>query len=165
LSARRDEAPVLAACGYAVRAGLAPGLTEEQWREGVRRLSQRDPVSARRDTFLYRPLEVLGIALGIAAYETASSPVRAWFVKALAGADPEGLEPIRARNLLAAAASAVGEDDMLSYPEGGDLVELAYWWVLTQTVLDTPGTEEAVQARSDILRAAALKPGGVRSVA
>lgn len=165
LSARRDEAPVLAACGYAVRGGLSPGLTEEQWREGVRRLSQRDPVSARRDTFLYRPLDVLGIALGIAIYEPASSPTRAWFAEALARADLEGLEPVRTRNLLAAAASAVGEDRKLAYPEGGDLVELAYWWVLTRTVLSSPDTDEVHRSRGDILRAAMLEPGEARSVA
>ena len=165
LSGRQDEAPVLAACGYAARAGLPPGLSAEQWREGVQRLSQRDPVSARRDTFLYRPLDVLGIGLGLAAYEEAGSPARAWFTEALVRADPEGLEPNRTRNLLAAAASVVGEDRRLTYPGDGDLVELAYWWVLSQIAPTPPSPDEVRAARSDILRAGASDPGETRTVA
>ena len=165
LSDRRDEAPVLAACGYAARAGLPPGLSAEQWREGVRRLSQRDPASARRDTFLYRPLDVLGIGLGLAAHEEAGSPAREWFRKALIRADPEGLEPNRTRNLLAAAASVIGEDRRLTYPGGGDLVELAYWWVLSRIAPTSPSPDEIRAARRDILLAGASDSEDARTVA
>jgi hypothetical protein len=58
------EAPILAAIGYRLS---NPGIAEEstgQWIDGMRRLMNRDPVPADRNSFFFRPVELLGLAAG-----------------------------------------------------------------------------------------------------
>jgi hypothetical protein len=62
---RWNEAPILATVGY--RMGTAAALTTDQhaaWLEGMERLKSRDPVPADRNSFLFRPLELLGLVIG-----------------------------------------------------------------------------------------------------
>jgi hypothetical protein len=61
---RWSEAPILAAIGYRL---FNPGIGEEsagQWIDGMRRLMTRDAVPADRNSFFFRPVELLGIAAG-----------------------------------------------------------------------------------------------------
>lgn len=83
-SGRLEEAPALAVAGFSA-CYSAP--TEEQlarWKEGLKRLSKRAPFTQDRQTFAFRPPELIGVALGIRAIETESSPLRAWFCEVLA---------------------------------------------------------------------------------
>ena len=59
------EAPVLAAVGYLLPHRGDEGL-HDRWADGMSRLSSRDPAPADRNSFLYRPAELLGLAVGAA---------------------------------------------------------------------------------------------------
>ncbi len=78
---RWSEAPVLAAVGYRLRVATRPEA-EEQWLEGMARLMSRDALPADRNSFFFRPVELLGIALGAAALRTADAKPATW-VRAL----------------------------------------------------------------------------------
>ena len=69
-----DEAPGLATLGYylAHYGGLADAKLLDTWKDGFARLRERDPLPRDRQTFLHRPIELLGIILGarIAAEST-----------------------------------------------------------------------------------------------
>jgi len=61
---RRAEAPILAAVGFRLP---LPGTAEDAasiWLDGMRRLMTRDPVPADRNSFFFRPVELLGLAVG-----------------------------------------------------------------------------------------------------
>lgn len=63
---RLKEAPILASNGY-LYCFLTKGLTSqfnEEWNKAFERLLQRDPFPADRESYFYRPLELLGICLG-----------------------------------------------------------------------------------------------------
>jgi hypothetical protein len=131
LSERRSEAPVLAACGYAVQADRAVGLPADEWLDGVSRLSEREAIVAHRNTFIYRPHEVFGIALGLAHYEDPSSALREWLAELIERVKPAYVhDPTWKRNLLAASAAALGGAAELVPPEERDVVGAAYWLVL-----------------------------------
>jgi hypothetical protein len=63
---RLHEAPVLAAHGYVLSGGEADGDSAEAWSAGAVRLRGRDPLPGDRASFfsLFRPAELLGLALG-----------------------------------------------------------------------------------------------------
>ena len=64
---RLDEAPMLAAAGCAMAAGLwGSALPDEiTWLKALQRLQRRELFPVNRSSFAYRPLEVVGIALGL----------------------------------------------------------------------------------------------------
>lgn len=64
---RWDEAPVLAAVGYHL--GCHPDLEDigRRWLQSLERLEARDPAPADRNSFLFRPAELLGLAVGAKA--------------------------------------------------------------------------------------------------
>lgn len=159
LAERRSEAPVLAACGYAARAKTPSGLTAEEWKEGARRLSDYEAITPQRTTFLYRPHEVLGIALGIDTYEDEGSPLRRWLAKLIDDVtEVYASEPIWKRNLMAAAATVVGSPTRLVYPEPDDVVGIAYWLLLSKVTDLTPSEEELGRACTNLLRLTATNP-------
>jgi len=63
---RLSEAPVLASYGFLLGLEDLPfGQTVvDQWDEGMRRIVDRDAFPADRASFVFRPLELLGLALG-----------------------------------------------------------------------------------------------------
>ena len=63
---RWAEAPILAAVGYRLP---LPAISESEetaglWLDGMHRLMARDPVPADRNSFFFRPVELLGLAVG-----------------------------------------------------------------------------------------------------
>lgn len=61
---RLGRAPLLATVGYRLSShGNQPGLWDA-WREGLRRLMGTNPFPQDRMSFAYRPMELLGLALG-----------------------------------------------------------------------------------------------------
>ena len=77
---RWSEAPVLAAEGYALHLTTAPGRLD-RWVDGAERLAARDAFPADRNSFFYRPLELLGIALGANAAAKTNEKPKTWLVE------------------------------------------------------------------------------------
>ena len=61
---RRAEAPILAAVGFRLPLPATADDFAGLWLDGMRRLMTRDPVPADRNSFFYRPVELLGLAVG-----------------------------------------------------------------------------------------------------
>jgi hypothetical protein len=72
--------PELATHGYLLRMAVAP--TQAVWLDAVDHLRGREIFPADRQSFVYNPLEVLGIADGLSTLD-ASHDQRTWFVDAL----------------------------------------------------------------------------------
>lgn len=64
--ARLVHAPALAAAGYWLACGVADSLRTE-WLDGIDRLSRRDAFPSDRQSFVHRPIELLGVAAGVKA--------------------------------------------------------------------------------------------------
>jgi hypothetical protein len=69
-SQRWGEAPVLAAVGFRLSGADSTDAETRRWLEGAERLMARDAAPADRNSFLFRPVELLGIAIG--AWEVAT---------------------------------------------------------------------------------------------
>lgn len=75
-----DEAPGLAAMGYRLSAGhVADADFLAKWNEGFSRVKERDPLPRDRQTFLHRPVELLGIVQGALAMSNSAD----WIKRAL----------------------------------------------------------------------------------
>lgn len=70
------EAPILAASGYELDAGRMDFA--ERWLAGSQRLRQRSALPSDRQSFFFRPLEVLGIAAGAGAVRDHDPSVAKW---------------------------------------------------------------------------------------
>jgi REase_DpnII-MboI len=74
-----DRSPWLATVGYVCHCGLSDSADlVAAWRAGIARLMQRDAFPADRASFVYRPVELLGICLGAKMCEPESSPPVDW---------------------------------------------------------------------------------------
>jgi hypothetical protein len=73
-----DAAPPAAAAGFAM-VFVEPQSEElSRWRAGMKRLVKREPFPRDRQTFAYRPTELVGLAIGIAKAESRSGEITAW---------------------------------------------------------------------------------------
>lgn len=63
---RWNEAPVLATAGFLLASDGLDGPDRSHWASGMARVVQRDPLPADRNSFAFRPIELLGIAVGVA---------------------------------------------------------------------------------------------------
>ena len=77
--ARLGEAPVLASLGYLLAAGEA--TAGAGWGDGYRRLAKRNAFPADRSSFAFRPLELLGVVLGVTRLPQAAEAVDAAWIK------------------------------------------------------------------------------------
>jgi len=78
-TARMDEAPVLAALGY--RLATEPPSVDTSinpWRAGAARLSERSTFPLDRMSFFFRPVELLGLAVGAAAISDHDPSIKQW---------------------------------------------------------------------------------------
>jgi hypothetical protein len=75
---RWSEAPILAAAGYRIGLPPVPPDVHERWLEGMTRLRSRDAVPADRNSFFFRPTELLGIAIGASALQVADPNPAKW---------------------------------------------------------------------------------------
>lgn len=73
-----DAAPAAAAAGFAMAVAEAQPEELSRWREGMKRLVKREPFPRDRQTFAYRPTELVGLAVGISIAEGRSSASAAW---------------------------------------------------------------------------------------
>ena len=82
---RLDEAPMLAAVGYAMAVGLWQSALpdEKHWVKALQRLQKRELFPVDRSSFAFRPLEVLGIALGLSSCKYPDDQQLKWLQDAL----------------------------------------------------------------------------------
>ena len=73
-----DAAPAAAAAGFAMAVSEPQPEELSRWREGMKRLVKREPFPRDRQTFAYRPTELVGLAVGISIAEGRSSASVAW---------------------------------------------------------------------------------------
>lgn len=81
---RLSQAPALAAVGYGLACGrqFSEGFLET-WANGLVRLSGREAFPAHRESFFYRPTELLGIALGVSSYYKSQPAQSKWLQEIL----------------------------------------------------------------------------------
>ena len=79
---RLVEAPVLAVAGYGLREWSSDGGLREAWLQAFSRLSNRDPFPPDRASFFFRPVELLGICLGLKVV-SANDAQRDWLKQVL----------------------------------------------------------------------------------
>lgn len=73
-----DAAPAAATAGYAM-CRMAPREEElRRWKEAIARLTRRDPFPRDRQTFAYRPSELVGLALGARRLEAQEVGAASW---------------------------------------------------------------------------------------
>ncbi len=73
-----DAAPAAAAAGFAMTVAEPQPEELSRWREGMKRLLSREPFPRDRQTFAYRPTELVGLAVGISIAESRSSASATW---------------------------------------------------------------------------------------
>jgi hypothetical protein len=73
-----DTAPLIAAAGYSLYV-MAPNAEQfVRWEEAVLRFSKRDPFPRDRQTFAFRPSELVAFALGISKTNNSHSAMTVW---------------------------------------------------------------------------------------
>lgn len=102
---RWSQAPVLAAAGYVLGAGVGSHGLIEHWNDGVARLAERDPFPADRTSFFYRPVELFGLAVGARA---TGGPFATWLCGVVADGERRVPGDVWHRTLGAAAAATLG---------------------------------------------------------
>ena len=75
---RWSEAPVLAAVGFRLPLPGTGDEAAELWLDGMRRLMTRDAVPIDRNSFFFRPVELLGLAAGARTLAEKDDAPRRW---------------------------------------------------------------------------------------
>jgi hypothetical protein len=98
------QAPALSAVGFAVSRGSVAASVRDAYSVGLERLSLKDAFALDHQTFAFRPVELLGIALGAVGCDV-PMPLRSWLVELLTRlrADHSGDYWSRSLNRIAAA--------------------------------------------------------------
>lgn len=106
-SSRLAEAPVLAAEGFAITLDTAESRCR-QWANGAIRLTERDPFPPDRVSFFYRPVELLGIALGAHACADEQPEISAWLSKTVRTGATSLADELWTQAIAALATAALG---------------------------------------------------------
>lgn len=135
---RLAETPVLASAGYQY---FNPKLRrlpqfDEQWAAHFRRLSQRQPFPVDRESFFYRPLDLLGISVGARHCPSVTTEDRRWFLDVLEQGSTKLPNHSRAYYLGTVAAWHLGVTWQVLEPPPIDRLPLAtlclLWWLTEQ---------------------------------
>lgn len=107
---RLDETPILAAAGYQY---VNPRFTrdtryEAEWASKFKRLSQKQAFPIDRESYFYRPLDLLGICIGAQSCPAIADSDRQWLKTILETGATKLAEHSRAYYLGAAAANHLG---------------------------------------------------------
>lgn len=73
-----DTAPLIAAAGYSMCVAAPNSDQFARWQSALHRFTKRDPFPRDRQTFAFRPSELVAIALGISKSNVGGSPAAAW---------------------------------------------------------------------------------------
>jgi hypothetical protein len=128
---RWDEAPILAAGGFRMAEGNVDLV--EPWSQGMKRLAQREPFPADRQSFFFRPVELLGVATGAAAVRDLTPEFATWIAELLSRGEERIAEDTLSRALAALARRAVcGDAGWIAVDAGTSLLEAAFFvWAAT----------------------------------
>lgn len=142
---RLGEAPVLAAYGFLL-AEDKPGVEAIQaWCNGISRLSTRDSLPGDRASFFFRPLELLGLAVGAAAVAQHDTHASQWLRKVMQEGTPRLGTDTRSVVFAARSCAALGMSPALVNQVGpvnhACAADLAVMWLLA---FDLPDTAQAV---------------------
>lgn len=74
-----DTAPLIAAAGYSMCATTPNPEQSGRWQRAMERIAKREPFPRDRQTFAFRPAELVGIALGICKANLGGSASALWF--------------------------------------------------------------------------------------
>lgn len=129
---RLVHSPSLAAAGFAMASGLAAEQQSALWPPGIERLRGRDPFPSDRQSFAYRPIELLGIVSGITNQES-NADVAGWISSVLSRTRKEYAQDAWTKGLQYAAERMMGLQGG-RYPgiedsEGLDELALLQWLV------------------------------------
>jgi hypothetical protein len=140
---RLDEAPILAAAGYQyVNPRFQRNLHyDQEWARYFKRLAQRQAFPIDRESYFYRPLDLLGICIGAQSCPALTDSDRQWLKAILETGAARLPEHSRAHYLGAVAAIQIGVTWTLhSTPRLQDLslanLSLLYW-IMSQKALAT----------------------------
>jgi hypothetical protein len=139
---RLDETPMLASAGYqyAIPHFLRPPEYDELWARHFRRLAQRQAFPIDRESYFYRPLDLLGICIGAHHCPAVTDEDRSWLREMLQQGRPRLSPDSRAYYLGSIAASHLGVPWPVQQPRINDLplpmLSLLYW-ITTQAPLRT----------------------------
>lgn len=171
---RLIHAPSIAAAGYAIACNLGNDQ-ESAWRTGIERLRGREAFPSDRQSFAYRPIELLGIVAGIAKLDGAADLNR-WIAEVLRRSRGEHAEDRWARMLQYAAEQLVkikgGHLPAIDECEGVEELSVL-WWLNRRFEIPVDGKElaQAILERSaleplaeDDLPQAAIVFGAVREI-
>ncbi len=155
---RISEAPILAAYGYLLATREAPvSELAGRWSAAALRLSVRDPLPNDRASFFFRPIELLGIALGaVTVAETDPGP-RDWLRQVLRDGAPRLGSDIRSVATVICASAALGARVPNKVPTSGGetLTELGFLWLAASIAPDAAreaGLDRSIeQLESDLL--------------
>ncbi len=161
LASRLTEAPVLACCGYLLAHPTEPRTASvpiDLWLEGVDRLSSRRGLPTDRQSFFFRPPELLGIAVGAAAVEAKYPQPSRWLRQLI----EEGSDRLSAetwhQTLDTFARAELGCPPKTRFDLNGDLTasEIAGLWLLahihSEIATRVGVTESCGQIEARILR-------------
>jgi REase_DpnII-MboI len=101
------QAPALAAGGFALSRCAPPPSIRDAYAAGLERLSLKDAFALDHQTFAFRPVEVLGIALGAVACDV-PAPLRSWLTNVLTRLQSESGGDYWSRSLNRVAAAEIG---------------------------------------------------------
>jgi hypothetical protein len=73
-----DTAPLLASAGYSMCVAMPNSEQLARWQSAMHRFTRRDAFPRDRQTFAFRPTELVGIALGISKSGIGGSPTAIW---------------------------------------------------------------------------------------
>ena len=133
---RLDEAPMLAAAGYQY---VNPRFQrnsqyDQEWARHFKRLAQRQAFPIDRESYFYRPLDLLGVCIGAQSCPAVTDSDRQWLKIVLENGATRLTEHSRAHYLGAVAANHIGVTwTMHSTPRLRDLslasLGLLYWLI------------------------------------
>lgn len=157
------RAPILASTGYLI--GGSRVLSDEQldgWAMGWDRLSGREPFRPDRQSFAYRPLETLGIAIGVTRHPRLSTSASEWMRGIMERLRQDGSTEPWADLLYGAAAQFLGvrwRAHLLYRLDGTDtgVLGLLKWLVATRPSATFESITDESRIDAELLRRAVVE--------
>jgi len=157
---RLDEAPMLAAAGCAIAAGLWRSILPDEvtWLKALQRLQKRELFPVDRSSFAYRPLEVVGIALGLSSCKSREDSKVEWLKGALVELGKSNNTSFWASVLYRFAGAVLGLEGTVSAPANWSSLlphelALARWAGSVSDVFAAFGKEQCASLDEALLRA------------
>jgi hypothetical protein len=150
------HAPNLAAAGYLLALGQGYGI-QAAWLEGVKRLSGREAFPTDRQSFAYRPVELVGIAAGIAFLAPTEADLARWIKKIVVRASREHNSDAWGLALTDLAQTLLNPDmppsQVAGDPSSFETLCFAFWYYRTWQP-----TADALALGTQLLQVAATRP-------